>query len=714
MKLSKLLKVLVVLVVLGVLLVVVADYASNDVAWRITILKAKLSGKIPEIPLPLFLRWMLPGSPVYLGSLAKVPNVNSGITNLHNDPASAAAGARVFGRICAECHGDNARGRTGPDLLVGLGGMTDWKFFSTVKWGRPKTIMVAQPLSDLEIWQVYAFVRQMAFNVALNRKSDSANASIPPVTVDRLLSSDRSNDWLTYAGNYSGFRHSLLTQISRRNVQHLRLAWAAQLPSDSPSLETTPIVADGRMYVTESPEGVTALDAKTGALLWQFHRPVPADSIPLCCGSQNRGVAILNKTIYVATLDAHLIALDAATGSKRWDVTIADWHNGYSMTGAPLAIDDRIVVGIAGGDFGIRGFLSAYSAVDGSLLWKFYTVPAPGEPGHETWGNADWEHGGVSTWATGSYDPALGLLYWGTSNPDPVFYPKAREGVNLYANSVIALEAKTGKLRWYYQFTPSDDHDWDATQQPVLADIQWHGQKLPVLLEANRNAFYYVMDRATGRFLLAAPFAKQSWNAGFTPEGQPIVRPEAQPSRSGTLIFPAAGGATNWWTPSFDPSRGLLFVPSVDASSIFFNDEVPHFHAGKQFSGSGFQRAPNQPITLAVRAIDASTGTIRWDSTLSTGGAEIRGELGGVLSTEGGLVFLGFGYEFFAFDADTGAKLWITSLGGMIHSPPVSYALEGRQYITITAGHTLFVFSLPPDDEAVAHASATKSGSTSP
>jgi len=714
----KLIKRLFQIFIIGAIFVVLlsgaAALVSDGIAWRFAVLKAKLSGEIPELPFSLLLKWIRPGSPVNLRHLARARNVNSGVISLIKDRKSGAAGARIYGQICAGCHGDDARGRTGPDLLAAIGNMTDWTFFSTVKWGRPKTIMIAQPLSDLEIWQVCASVRQSALDAQLGKKSSDAGfPAFQPVSPDMLRSAVQSGDWLTYAGNYAGHRHAIQNQITRHNIQHVRLAWAAQLPSGSPSLESSPIVVGGRMFVTESPEGVTALDAKTGAVLWEFHRPVPSN-IPLCCGSQNRGVAVLGKTVFVATLDAHLLALDAATGAKSWDVEVADWRQGYSMTGAPLAIDDRIVVGIAGGDFGIRGFITAYSASDGAQQWKFYTVPAPGQPGHETWGNDSWQHGGVATWTTGAYDPALGLIYWGTGNPDPVFNSKTRPGNNLYANSVVALDVRTGQLRWYYQFTPSDDHDWDSAQQPVLADIKWQGQTIPALFFANRNAFFYALDRKTGRFLLAKPFAKETWASGFTADGRPILLPNSHPSRSGTVIWPAAGGATNWWTPSFDPQRNLLFVPSVDSADIFFNDndEVPSFHQGRPFVASGYERPSNQPMTVAVRAIDVSTGELRWDSPLAAGGSEVRGDMGGVLSTGGDLVFAGFEHEFFALDADTGAKLWITPLGGMIHSPPISYTLADQQYVAVIGGRTLFVFALPPEDQgAGAHLLPTKTKS---
>ena len=705
----------VVVFILFALVLGASVLVSDDVAWRFTVLKAKLSGKIPEIPLPLLIKWMRPGSPVYVGGLARTSNVNASIVNLHDDRQSAEAGSRVYGRICIECHGDDANGRTGPSLIAAARYLTDWKMFSTVKWGRPKTIMMPQPLSDLEIWQVCAFIRKTA---AEHDRGDKAKGEqlppFQPVSPDMLRTGEPLGDWLTYSGNYAGYRHGSQTQITRANVQHLRLAWAAQLRADSPFLESSPIVTSSRMYVTEAPEGLTALDLRNGSVIWQFHRPVSPD-IPLCCGAQNRGVAVLGKSIFLATLDAHLIALDAETGAKLWDVTLGDWRTGYSITGAPLVLDDRIVIGVGGAEFGIRGFLAAFSPADGSMLWKFYTIPGPGEPGHETWGNNSWEHGGVSTWGPGAYDPVLDLIYWGTGNPAPVFYPKGRPGLNLYATSVIALEAKTGKLRWYYQFIPSDSHDWDATQQPVLTDIQWKGQKVPALVVANRNGFFYALDRQTGKFLLAKAFAKQNWCSGFLDDGHAIVRPETDPSPSGTLVWPAAGGATNWWSPSFDPRRGLLFVPSVDSSSIFFNEQVPHFERGVVFDGSGYQRSPNQPITMAVRAIDAATGDIKWDSPFVSGGAEIHAELGGVLSTEGDLVFAGYSTEFIALDADTGKHLWRTPLGGRLHAAPITYTFHGKQYVSVVAGVTVFTFALPDvPDGADVHGSQAISKTSHP
>ena len=507
MKLIKRLSQIIIFAAIPVgVLSIVAVLASASVAWRVRLLREKLAGEIPEIPFPVMLKWIEPGSSVNLHHLADVPDVNASINNVVvdlNSPESArqaaADGGRRFARSCAPCHGDNARGQSGPDLIAAIVNMTDWKFFSTVKWGRPNTIMKAQPLSDLEIWDVCAFLRQSAIDAKAGTSDPNAElSSFQAVSPETLRSGEQTGDWLTYAGNYAGHRHAGENQITRRNVQDMRLAWAAQLPSDGGSQESSPIVVDGRMFVTEPPEGVTALNAQTGDVLWQFHRSLPANMPPPCCGNPNKGVALLGKNLYVETFDGHLLALDAVTGSKVWDVQVADYHKGYSMTGAPLALDDRIVVGVAGGDLGIRGFLAAYSASDGAQKWRFDTVPGPGQPGHETWAGDSWQHGGASTWDTGAYDPALGLVYWGTGNPDPVFNSQKRAGINLYTESVIALDSQTGELRWYYQFTPSDDHGWDATQQPVLADIKWQGQTTPALFLANRNGFFYALDRKTG------------------------------------------------------------------------------------------------------------------------------------------------------------------------------------------------------------------------
>jgi alcohol dehydrogenase (cytochrome c) len=363
------------------------------------------------------------------------------------------------------------------------------------------------------------------------------------------------------------------------------------------------------------------------------------------------------------------------------------------MTGAPLALRDRVIVGVAGGEFGIRGFVAAYRASDGQLLWKFDTVPGPGKPGHDTWAGDSWKIGGAPTWTVGAYDPELNLLYWGVGNPAPPFKSKERAGVNLYSNSVVALDADSGELRWHYQFTPADEHDWDAVQQPVLAEIQWQGRPRQALLWANRNAFFYALDRKTGEFLFAKPFAKQTWNSGFTADGRPIPVLEASPTHKGSLVWPA-GGATNWWPPSYDTGRRLMYVPSIDAASIYFTSEARPEKGKEQFLGSTSVFAANQLAAASVKAIEAHTGKVRWEALLQRGPDPPR-SVGGVLSTAGGVVFVGHTDEFLALDSDTGRILWRIRVGGRINAPPVAYAVGRTQYIALMAGNALFAFSLP-------------------
>lgn len=554
--------------------------------------------------------------------------------------------------------------------------------------------MRAQSLSAQQIWQIDAFLRQTALDAAVGRKySVDPIAAYRPVTA-QMLGAGEDGEWLSYGGDRAGTRHSPLAEITPGNVGDLQLAWVAQLPTDGSIEESSPIVSGSWMYVTEPPEGVTALDAATGAVLWQFHRPLPQIAAQ-CCGEPNRGVAVFGSDVYVATFDAHLLALSAATGAVVWDRTVADWRQDYSMTSAPLVANGRVVVGVAGGDFGARGFIAAYSAASGAQLWRFDAVPGPGQPGHDTWGGDSWKHGGAATWLTGAYDPKSGLVYWGTGNPAEVYNSQNRPGDNLYSDSIVALDVRTGRLRWYFQFTPHDDHGWDSAQQPVLADIPWQGHTVQAVLFANRNGFFYALDRNTGRFLFAKPFARQSWTSGFTANGRPIVIPGRQPTPTGTVVSPPGAGATNWWPPSFDPGRNLLYVPSVDSSDIFFDVDSADYHQGHDFMGSGFVRAPDRPTTLAVRAIDASTGQLRWSSTIAVGGGEVSGTMGGVLSTAGGLVFAGHDNEFDAYDSDTGDRLWQAHLGAVIRAAPISYAVSGRQYVAVASGRDVFVFDLP-------------------
>jgi alcohol dehydrogenase (cytochrome c) len=698
MRLKRLFLVALVGIVLAAGALAVLVMRSAALSWRAGVIRAKLMGQLPEIPLRDTVRWLAPESSVWLEPLAENPNVHAVVQNpFIQDSASGEKGKQVFGKFCASCHGDAGRGLAGADLVASVVNTTDWAYFAAAKWGRPGTAMAAQPVSDLEIWQTHAYLRGLALASAGTDDGAPSTAqvaiNVPPEAI--LAASERPHDWLTYAGNYAGHRHSRLSQISRRNVRDLRVAWTAQLRATDRWLEASPIAVGGLLFVTESPGGVVALNARTGQKVWQSRRPLSSNLL-LCCGAVNRGVAILGDKILVATLDAHLVALDATTGRRAWEATVGDNREGYAMTGAPLAFKDRVLVGVSGSDYGIRGFVAAFSATDGRLLWKFHTVPGPGEAGHDTWAGDSWKTGGAATWSTGAYDAGRDTVYWGVGNPAPAHHGGVRTGDNLFANSVVALDASSGKLRWHYQFTPADEHDWDAVQQPVLARIMWQGQPRDVVLWANRNGFFYVLDRESGAFLAAKAFVKQTWATGFGKDGRPIRMPESRPSRTGTLVWPWVGGGTNWWPPSYDDERRSLYVPSVDAAGIYFRDENVRYQRGRLFMGGVANNAINHPTIVSIKAIAADTGEVRWEKRLAHGANEIPRVVGGVLSTAGGLVFAGYRDEFFAFDSDSGEKLWQIRLGGAINAAPVSYAVDGQQFVAIMAGHSLFTFSLSP------------------
>ncbi|HXJ37743.1 MAG TPA: PQQ-binding-like beta-propeller repeat protein, partial [Bryobacteraceae bacterium] len=357
------------------------------------------------------------------------------------------------------------------------------------------------------------------------------------VTFERIRHAEREpENWLTYSGDYSAHRYSALDQITPQNVKQLRPLWVHQIDALDKA-ETTPLVVDGVMYVTESPSNVVALDTRTGRAMWSFLRAIPKD-VRLCCGQVNRGVALLGDSVFVGTVDAHLIALDRKTGSVRWDVTVADYKTGHAITAAPLAVKDKIVIGIAGGEFGIRGFVDAYDANTGKQAWRFWTVPAKGEPGNETWAGDSWKTGSASTWITGSYDPELNVIYWGTGNPGPDWNGDVRAGDNLYSDCLVALDAGTGKLKWHFQFTPHDVFDLDSTEVPVLFDGIFRGSPRKLILFANRNAFYYVLDRENGTFLHGRPYAKQTWAQQLDDKGRPVRVPGIEPTEEGLKIYP--------------------------------------------------------------------------------------------------------------------------------------------------------------------------------
>jgi alcohol dehydrogenase (cytochrome c) len=510
---------------------------------------------------------------------------------------------------------------------------------------------------------------------------------VAQVTYQRILNSaNEPGNWLTYSGNYAAHRFSALDQITEANVHGLKPVWSFQVNSLQ-KLETTPIVVDGVMYVSEPPSNVTALDVRTGRPLWRYRRPMP-DDVRACCGQVNRGVAALGDLIYVGTIDAHLIALNAKTGAVMWDTTVANYKSGYSITVAPLAVKDRIVVGMAGGEYGVRGFLDAYDAKTGKRAWRFWTIPGPGEPGNKSWKGDSWKTGSAATWVTGAFDPATNLVYWGTGNPGPDWNGDVREGDNLYSDSIVAIDADTGKLKWHFQFTPHDVHDWDATEVPVLLDGEVRGTKRKLVVFPNRNAFYYVLDRVTGEFLLGKPYAKQTWAKGLDDSGRPVRIPKTFPTLEGTPVWPAVGGANNWYSPTFSPLTGMLYVAVREAGSLYFTGDADYIE-GEQFNGGGFRSVPGEQEWGAVRAYNPLTGDMKWEHKLFTP------PWAGLLSTAGNLVFGGTNEgQVFALQASTGKPLWRFQAGGAARSNPISYSSEGKQYVAMAMGNSLYVFGL--------------------
>ena len=431
-----------------------------------------------------------------------------------------------------------------------------------------------------------------------------------------------------------------------------------------------------------------AVDAATGRPYWRYEHELPED-LRICCGRNNRGVAILGDTLYMSTLDAHLAAIDARTGNLLWAAEAADYRSGYSKTAAPLIVKDKVVTGIAGGEFGIRGFLDAYNASTGTRDWRTYTIPSPDHPDNQSWSGDSWRTGGSPTWITGSYDPELDLVYWGTGNPGPDYNGDVRIGDNLYADSALALDGDTGDLSWYFQFTPHDVHDWDAIQIPVLTDLEVDGRVRKVMMWANRNAFFYVIDRETGEYLSGTPFAKQTWAEGLDENGRPIRRPNTFPTPEGVLVAPDASGGTNWQSPAYSPRTELFYVMAFDGEAEFYIRDEEYID-GERFTGGGQQRMlPIDSYTSAVRAIDPRTGNRRWEYQVQPQ------TWSGLLSTAGDIVFGGTvdGY-FYALDAVSGEELWHISLGAEVRAAPMTYAVDGQQYVAIAAGNVVYSFGL--------------------
>ncbi|PYT33061.1 MAG: PQQ-dependent dehydrogenase, methanol/ethanol family [Acidobacteria bacterium] len=506
---------------------------------------------------------------------------------------------------------------------------------------------------------------------------------IAQVTYQDLVRAD-PNNWLTYSGPYNGQRHSLLKQINKGNVKTLVTKWIYHVPR-ADHLESVPIVVDGVMYLTQ-PNEVYALDGRTGRLIWRYRHQPPLGKGP------NRGAAVYGNRVYFTTPDAWLVALDARTGNFLWQSKIAEFKDGFWSPAAPLVLKGKIIVGVAPGDYGMNGFLAAHDASTGERLWRWDAIPKPGEPGSETWAGDSWKTGGGDTWLTGSYDPDLNLIYWGIGNPAPDFNGDLRKGDNLYTECMVALDADTGKMKWHFQFTPHDTADWDAVEIPVLVDAPFHGQRRKLLVQANRNGFYYVLDRTNGKFLHGTPFVQSvNWAKGLTPEGRPILVPGVEPSLKGSKICPSTSGATNWMSPAYDPDTSLYYVAALEGCGINTKSYEKFRPGGFSFDATGYIESPEEPRQSYVRALDLTSGKLVWEFQ-QIGSTEYGA---GLLSTAGGLIFAGCDQGIFtALDARTGQPLWHFNTGQAITASPITYSFKGRQYVAVEAGSDVVSFGL--------------------
>jgi alcohol dehydrogenase (cytochrome c) len=521
-------------------------------------------------------------------------------------------------------------------------------------------------------------------------ESTSSPSSIIDVRAQDLLVQPSAANWPLYHGDYTGRRYSSLSEVNPSNVAQLRAAWVFHARNTS-WLEVTPVVVNGMMFVTAANEAF-ALDARSGRTVWHYSRPNSNGLIDDAARHISRGVGVWHDRVYLETDNAHLLCLDARSGDLLWDVPYADWNRNYGATSAPLVVKDNVLVGTSGGDDGVRGFVAAYNALTGKLVWRFWTIPAPGEFGSESWPGKSYLHGGGTTWMPGTYDPELNLVYWGTSNPAPDFNDDVRPGDNLYADCMLALDADTGKLKWYFQFTPHDLFDYDAVETPILIDATYKGEPRKLLVQADRNGYIYVLDRTNGKFLSATPFVeKLNWAKGIDEHGRPIPS-GIRPTPAGARLCPGYSGATNWYAPSYSEVTHSLYVLALEECETYFSQPTSAFREGKAYYSTGVKRIATEKSKKILVAYSFETNSFTWKYPQVGSGHSS----GGVMTTAGGLIFFGDDAgSLEAVEAQNGKPLWHFNTGQAMSASPMSYAVEDKQYIAIAAGSDVFTFALP-------------------
>jgi alcohol dehydrogenase (cytochrome c) len=635
------------------------------------------------------------------------------------DAQGVEPGRRVFAGRCAACHGtEGGGGELGPSIVARIPLRSDADLEAVIREGLSGAGMPAfANLTKTESTDLIAFLRTLRPRAGTGLQRTSVTladgSSLAGLVMNQsagdmqLLGDDRrthllreatsgryrevtsQTGWTMYNGQPSGNRYSALTQIAPGNVSRLAPQWVFTLPNLSQG-QVTPVVVDGVMYVSAAND-LYALDAGSGRQVWNYRRPRTRGLTGVAARGVNRGVAVSGDRVFMATDHAHLIALNRASGALLWETEMADWHQNYNGTGAPMIVGSLVISGIAGGDEGARGFVAAYDQATGKEVWRFWAVPARGEPGSDSWKGSAIDHPGAATWMTGSYDAELDTLYWAIGNPGPDMIGDDRQGDNLYSDSVVALDPKTGRRKWHFQFTPHDVHDYDAQQPIVLVDATWQGKPRKLLLQANRNGYFYVLDRVTGEYLSGTPFIKTiTWASGLTKDGRPIVVPNMEPTREGRRVCPSLEGASNWYSASFSPRTGFFYVQTNDKCGVFTRVDQT-WEAGKGFMGGTFAAAP-EPARRVLRAIDIHTGKVAWELPQS-GNVD---SWGGVLATASDLVFFGDDSgAFAAADAKSGKRLWSFQTSQVWKASPMTYVFDNRQMLAIASGPNILAFGLP-------------------
>jgi alcohol dehydrogenase (cytochrome c) len=629
------------------------------------------------------------------------------------------SGPAVFASRCAACHGtEGGGGELGPSIVSRIPLRADADLEAVIREGLPGAGMPSfADLSRVESTNLIAFLRTLRPRAGTGPQRTSVTladeSSLSGVLLNQsvgemqILGDDRrahllrettpgryravtsQTGWTTYNGQVSGNRYSALTEITADNVARLAPQWVFTLPNVS-QVQVTPVVVDGLMYVSAAND-LYALDAGSGRQVWNYRRPRTRGLAGVAARGVNRGVAFSGERVFMATDHAHLIALNRASGALLWETQMADWRQNYNGTGAPMVVGDLVIAGIAGGDEGARGFVAAYEQASGNEVWRFWAVPARGEHASETWKGNAIDHPGAATWMTGSYDAELDTLYWAIGNPGPDMIGDDRQGDNLYSDSVVALDPKTGRRKWHFQFTPHDVHDYDAQQPIVLVDAAWKGQPRKLLLQANRNGYFYVLDRITGEFLSGTPYVKNiTWASGLTKEGRPVVVPNMEPTREGRRVCPSLEGASNWYSASFSPRTGLFYVQTNDKCGLFTRVDQT-WESGKSFMGGTFAAAP-EPAQRVLRAIDIQTGKVAWELP-QFGNVD---SWGGVLATASDLVFFADDSgAFAAADAKSGKRMWSFQTSQVWKASPMTYVFDNRQRLAIASGPNILAFGLP-------------------